>query len=450
MFKRSSFLFCILYTLAVTNSFAEGLKPNYQFQKDSVCDDSLSQFISKEIAKPTQSINIYEKRLKKLNDKSPINLDYNEHVQKHIDAYLAMNKKLISSMLSRGSFYFPDIEQRLDKYNLPLELKYLAIVESSLNPKARSKSGACGLWQFMYSTGKQYNLDVTSYIDERYDPIKSTEAACQYFLKLYDTFGDWNLVLAAYNGGPGYVQRLMLKTGCNNFWDLRTHLREETKNYVPLFIAINYVMEYHSNHDIKLHKRSVYSANIDTIRLKSQVEYKVIKELLCIPIDTLRYLNPSLKKDIFPKNTIAYLPKRSIEDFLINEEVNYHFIEAVENKEILIDEDRIVYKVKKGDYLGKIANKYELNVFQIKSWNNLLTSNIDIDDELVLFVKNKKKKDTKNQSIPGKKYIVQEGDTLWDIAKKQPNLSIWKIKEYNNLDSDLLKPGNTIVLPVTN
>mgnify|MGYP001379152105 CR=1 FL=1 len=276
-----------------------------------------------------------------------MSLDYNKHVQKYIDAYLATNKTLISSMLSKGSFYFPDIEQRLDKYNLPLELKYLAIVQSSLNPKARSKSGACGLWQFMYTTGKQYNLKVTSYIDERYDPIKSTEAACQYFLKLHDTFGDWNLVLAAYNGGPGYIQRLMLKTGCGNFWDLRDHLREETKNYVPTFIAINYIMEYHFEHDIKLFEQSVYSDEVDTLRLKSQVAFEVIRELSCIPIDTIRYLNPSLKKDIFPKNTTAFLPKNTIKDFLINEEVN-------KNLNLLILKDN---KLQNRIYLKSIMNQ---------------------------------------------------------------------------------------------
>ena len=151
-------------------------------------------------------------------------------------------------MLSLSNYYFPIFEQTLDKYDLPLELKYLSIVESALNPNARSKSGARGLWQFMYPTAKEYGLRVTSYIDERLDPFKSTEAACKYFIKLYDLFGDWNLVLAAYNGGPGYIQRKMIATGHDNYWDLRPHLRTETRNYVPKFIAITYLMEFHTNY----------------------------------------------------------------------------------------------------------------------------------------------------------------------------------------------------------
>ena len=183
-------------------------------------------------------------RLKNLNNISHISFNYNDIVKTSIKSYEGNNKRLISRMLSLSEYYFPIFEECLDKYDLPLELKYLSIVESALKPEARSKSGARGLWQFMYPTGKEYGLDVNSYIDERLDPYKSTEAACQYFVKLYDIFGDWHLVLAAYNGGPGYIQRKMISTGKDNYWDLRPYLRQETRNYIPNFIAVSYLMTY--------------------------------------------------------------------------------------------------------------------------------------------------------------------------------------------------------------
>ena len=185
------------------------------------------------------------KKLSVLDKNSPFSLEYNNQVKKYINKYLREDKKLISKMLASSSYYFPLIEATLDKHGLPMELKYLAIVESGLNPKARSVSGATGLWQFMYLTGKQYNLEVNSYVDDRQDPLKSTESACQYFKKLYDIFGDWNLVLAAYNGGPGYIQRKIIDTGINDYWQLQKHLRTETRNYIPKFIAINYLMNFY-------------------------------------------------------------------------------------------------------------------------------------------------------------------------------------------------------------
>ena len=201
----------------------------------------------------TSEFSLFEKRLQFLNNKTPMDLCYNEKVQYFIDGYLGRNKALISRMQALKELYFPLFEQQLDKYQLPLELKYLAIVESALNPKAKSPSGATGLWQFMYLTGRDYGLEVTSYIDERQDPLKSTQAACEYFVKLFDLFGDWNLVLAAYNGGPGYLQRKINSVGSYDFWQLYPHLRNETRNYIPTFIAVNYVMNYSEEHLSLIH-----------------------------------------------------------------------------------------------------------------------------------------------------------------------------------------------------
>jgi membrane-bound lytic murein transglycosylase D len=378
-----------------------------------------------------------------------MDLAYNDKVQSFIDSYIGRNKVLISRMQGVKELYFPMFEQQLDKHNLPLEFKYLAIVESALNPKAKSNSGATGLWQFMYLTGKQYGLNVTSYVDERQDPLKATVAACVYFEKLYDTFGDWNLVLAAYNGGPGYLQRKINSVVSNNFWDLYPHLRRETRNYVPTFIAVNYAMNYAGEHGIVTVPSKITLTDTDTLVLKHQVETQVLAEMLCLDDEIIQFLNPAYKKNLFPKSAVLVLPEFAITDFKNNEMSNYNFIDAVENKEILIDEERIVYRVHKGDYLGRIAESYGVHVFEIKEWNNLKSANLDIGDKLVIYVKKNQKNSENEQKLAKNEYIVQKGDTLWEIAKKHNGLSVWKIKSLNNLETDNLKPGTKILLPTS-
>jgi membrane-bound lytic murein transglycosylase D len=340
-------------------------------------------------------------------------------------------------------------ERELDQYNLPLEFKYLAIVESALNPKARSRSGASGLWQFMYLTGKQYGLEVSSYMDERQDPLKATKSACEYFVSLYDTFGDWNLVLAAYNGGPGYLQRKIASVGSSDFWILHPHLRKETRNYVPTFIAVNYVMQYANEHDIAIVNPKIYFEEVDTLILKQEVELKVLIELLCVNEQTINYLNPAFKKSFFPKGAVLTFPRNAVHDFKLNETSNYAFIDAVENKIILIDEERIIYRVNNGDYLGRIAKAHNVHVFEIKEWNDLKSASLDIGDELVIYVKKGNLLTSDKEILGSNEYIIQKGDTLWDIAQKYNGLSVWKIKALNNMESDNLKPGTTILLPTS-
>ena len=397
----------------------------------------------------TKPLNIFDERLRVLDKNSPMDLAYNDKVQSFIDSYIGRNKVLISRMQGVKELYFPMFEQQLDKHNLPLELKYLAIVESALNPKAKSHSGATGLWQFMYLTGKQYGLNVTSYVDERQDPLKATVAACVYFEKLYDTFGDWNLVLAAYNGGPGYLQRKINSVGSNNFWDLYPHLRRETRNYIPTFIAANYAMNYAGEHGIVTVPSKITFTDTDTLVLKHQVETQVLAEMLCLDDEIIQFLNPAYKKNLFPKSAVLVLPEFAITDFKNNEISNYNFIDAVEDKEILIDEERIVYRVHKGDYLGRIAESHGVHVFEIKEWNNLKSTNLDIGDKLVIYVENNQKNSENEQKIAKNEYIVQKGDTLWGIAKKHNGLSVWKIKSLNNLETDNLKPGTKILLPTS-
>ena len=424
------------------------------FNTDNIGVDSITELSEREELKLEKSNlskkeNIIALRLQHLDENTPMDLVYNDKVQVFIDSYLGINKTLISRMKGLTPYYFPMFERELDQFNLPIEFKYLAIVESALDPKARSASGASGLWQFMYLTGKQYGLEVTSYMDERQDPLKATKSACEYFVSLYDTFGDWNLVLAAYNGGPGYLQRKIISVGSSDFWELYPHLRKETRNYIPTFIAVNYVMQYAKEHDITIDNPKIYFDDIDTLILNVDVELMVLKELLCVNEQTINFLNPAYKKSIFPKGTVLTLPSSAVHDFKLNEMSNYAFIEAVRNKEILVDEDRIIYRVRKGDYLGRIAKAHNVHVFEIKEWNKLKSSKLDIGDRLVIFVKRGKYLIANKKILAKNEYIIRKGDTLWDIAQKYSGLSVWKIKALNNMENDNLKPGTTILLPTS-
>jgi len=416
---------------------------------DSITELSEQVELKQEKSSLLKQENIIAWRLQQLDKNTPMDLVYNDKVQVFIDSYLGRNKALISRMKGLAPYYFPMFERELDKYELPLEFKYLAIVESALNPKARSRSGASGLWQFMYLTGKQYGLDVTSYMDERQDPLKATKSACEYFVSLYDTFGDWNLVLAAYNGGPGYLQKKIVSVGSSDFWELYPHLRKETRNYVPTFIAVNYAMQFANEHDIAFVNPKINFEDIDTLILKKEVELKVLTELLCVNEQTINYLNPAYKKSIFPQGAVLTFPINAVHDFKLNETTNYAFIDAVGNKKILIDEERIVYRVDRGDYLGRIAKAHNVHVFEIKEWNKLKSTKLDIGDKLVIYVKKGKHLSAEKKILDKNEYTIQKGDTLWDIAKKHNGLSVWKIKALNNMENDNLKPGTTILLPTS-
>ena len=394
-----------------------------------------------------QNQNSINLRVDSLNSISTINFEYNSFVKLYMDSYLIKDQKLISKMLAISKHYFPIFEQKLDKYNLPLELKYLSVVESSLNTRAKSPSGALGLWQFMYPTAKEYGLRVTSYIDERLDPFKSTEAACKYFIKLYDLFGDWNLVLAAYNGGPGYIQRKMISTGHDNYWDLRPHLRTETRNYVPKFIAITYLMEFHKNYKFPIDTLDITLLNSDTIQIDYQINYKILSKLTCLSEEDISYYNPSFKNNIVPKGSTIVLPKSNIDDYYLNYQEYKVFNQAVDDKEILLDETLINYSVVAGDYLGKIASNYNLKIYQIQNWNNLKSTKLNIGDILFLYVSDDHLKKINNVKPSNKSYTVQKGDTLWDIANMYAGVSVSRIKKLNKLKSNNLKPGSKLIIP---
>jgi len=387
-------VFIICIAKSQTDTIIEPISENTLINKDTTLEitsknkidtvvDNLHDEIIENLSAEEE---IIYKRMKLLDESSPIDFSYNKSTLYYINRYLEKDVKLISRMLGISTYYFPMMEQQLDRFQIPLELKYLSIVESALNPKARSRSGATGLWQFMYPTGKEYGLKVTSYIDERQDPLKSTIAACTYFEKLYNMFGEWDLVLAAYNGGPGTLKRAIAKTEFASYWDLRPYLPKETQEYVPKFIAISYAMTFYKEHEIEIIHSEMDITESDTISFKKQVPYNLISDMFCVTKATLNYLNPAYKKDIIPLGDNICLPKDVIMDVVRNEDFFYEYLEKVENKEILVNESRLIYIVEKGDYLGKIAKQYNLSILDIKQWNNLHSDNLSIGDKLILFI----------------------------------------------------------------
>ena len=254
---------------------------------------------------------IISKRLDTLNAHSPFDLMYRPRVKPYIDLYIRRRKEYMGIMLSRSDLFFPMFEEKLDQYGLPDELKYLAIVESALNPKVRSRVGATGLWQFMVRTGKAYGLTVNSYVDERCDPLKATEAACKHLSYLYKLFKDWDLALAAYNSGEGTVSKAIRRAGGKrDYWSIRSYLPRETRGYVPAFIAVNYAMKYGYLHGIQAQESKYSSLEIDTVHIKQNIDLLTVSKILKIDLEQLKYLNPRYKTNIVPalhKNNYLYL-----------------------------------------------------------------------------------------------------------------------------------------------
>jgi len=368
--------------------------------------------------------------------------------------------------MSLSEYYFPMFETELDNYNIPLEVKYLAIVESALKPRAKSRVGATGLWQFMFATGKQFGLDVSSYVDERSDPILSTEAACKYLASLYTVFGDWDLALAAYNSGPGNVTKAIRRSGgYTNYWNIRPHLPRETAGYLPAFLATMYIFEYANAHGFQPIKPKFTYIETDTVRVKQMITLDQVSELMGIKIEELQFLNPSYKLDIIPfikdENYVLRLPREYIGAFVNNEEKIYAFAKAEFDKrekplpQFYETESRIRYRVKSGDYLGKIARRYGVRVSQIKRWNGLRSNNIRIGQRLTIYprkpafssinvVVSKTTATTNKQGV--KTYKVKNGDSLWSIAQNFPGVSIQNIKDWNNISGTKLKIGMILVV----
>ncbi|MFI2741713.1 LysM peptidoglycan-binding domain-containing protein [Zhouia sp. PK063] len=397
-------------------------------------------------------------RLKELNAKTPFNIAYNPSLESVIKMFLKHKRKYFERIMSISEFYFPMFEQVLDNYDIPLEMKYLAVVESALNPKARSRVGATGLWQFMFSTGRQFGLDVNSYVDERSDPLKSTEAACKYLSALYNVFGDWDLALAAYNSGPGNVTKAIRRSGgYKNYWNLRPYLPRETAGYVPAFYATMYLFEYAKEHGFTPKKPQNIYFETDTIHMKKLITFEQISKVTNIDMEELQFFNPSYKLDIVPfikdKKYALRLPISDVGKFVSNEDSIYAYVDAELAKrekplpELLKIDAKIRYRVRNGDYLGRIANKFGVRVSQIKRWNGLRNNNLRAGQRLTIYPRkvpaSPKVSSSKKSSYSSstKVYTVQNGDSLWSISKKFPGISIENIKEWNDISGNKLKPG---------
>ena len=347
---------------------------------------------------PVFSDSVYEARIQHLDTKTPIDLVYNAYVKQYINVYTKQRRQQMSRMMGLAAYYFPVFEEVLDQFNLPLELKYLALVESALNPKAKSWAGATGLWQFMYNTAKEYNLKVSSYVDERMDPFRATIAACEFFKKSYSVYGDWSLVLASYNSGRGNVNKAIRRSGGKkNYWQIRRFLPKETRSYVPAFIAVCYAMNYASDHKISSENPRVLYREVDTIEVKHQIDFEYLSSSLDISMDELEFLNPAYKINVIPKvdgrTYHLVLPIDKMGVFVANEkEIYAHFIKLDAEKrknypKYSEQDERVVHRVKSGEYLGKIARRYGCSVKKIQQWNNLKNDNIRVGQRLVLYVR---------------------------------------------------------------
>ncbi len=413
---------------------------------------------------------------------SIIDLPYNSIVRAFIEVYAVQKRDKVALMLGLADYYFPIFEEILMEKNMPVELKYLAVIESALNPKAVSRVGATGLWQFMYSTGRQYKLEIHSEVDERKDPIKSTYAAAAFLQDLYDMFGDWTLALAAYNCGPGNVRKAIARTGGKrNFWDIYYRLPRETRGYVPAFIAATYVFNYYEEHGYKALPLE-WPLATDTLWVNREIHLSQIADVLNLPVELLEDLNPQYQRGVIPAKkksyalilpadqTVAYL---SQEDSIFAHKRDYWFDPARRNqapsKAVSYgappkNSVKLIYEVKAGDNLGAIAQQYKVRINDLRYWNNIRRNLIRIGQKLVIYVPESRADEfgvNASHASPSNAsgyisvssedyeryeiYTVRSGDNLWDIAKKFPGVSFEDIKRLNGLtNKSRIQPGQKL------
>ncbi|MBL7900713.1 MAG: transglycosylase SLT domain-containing protein [Bacteroidia bacterium] len=415
----------------------------------------------------------YQARLAKLDAVSPFDLVYNEHVKAFINMYTVRKRESVSRMMGVSQLYYPMFEEVLDKYNIPLELKHLAVIESALIPYARSKAGATGLWQFMYPTARMYGLNVTSYIDQRCDPYKATVAAAEYLKALYDMFGDWQMVLAAYNAGPGTISKAIRRSGGKKtYWEIRPFLPFETQGYVPAFIAANYVMTYGAEHNLyPAVPRKTYF-EVDTVVVKEQMSFAQLSKALEISEEDILYFNPQYRKNLIPSGgNFICLPKAKIGVFLTNEQAIYASVQAerTQGKEDIIAEVKRTHTVRSGEKLSTIARKYGVTIAELKSWNYIGKKGLRPGKKLVVYVRTTQPKpqasasDQKNlaavptetkstilaentNAVSASTYVyhkVKSGESLYSLSKKY-GVSASSIKELNSLKKTELRIGQSL------
>ena len=490
----------------------DSIKATFVHDNIATCIDSMwmkelaSLDLYNELTLDIKNINVDEKvdyelptallkeRLKILDEKSPFNIEYNVGLENVIKSFLKYRKKAFERLMGISQFYFPIFEEALAAQNIPLEIKYLAVVESALNPRAVSRVGATGLWQFMYQTGKQYDLKVDTYVDERSDPLKASKAATQYMKNMYGIFGDWDLVLASYNTGPGNVAKAIRRSGGKqNYWNIRPYLHKETQGYVPAFLATMYIFEYHKEHGIVPNKAVANQFATDTVLVKRALTFKQISDLLDVPVAELQFLNPSYKREVIPQvagfDYFLKLPLDKIALFTSNEERIYAYASyedslrekpftsmlASNSASELSNSSNIKYhKVRRGESLSKISNRYGITMSELKKWNHLRSNKAPLGRSLKIYSteesiasssKIQTKLDTtavketsalasntnkvfKEEKVVSYKdvtkiYKVKSGDNISEIANKY-DVAIADIKKWNKLRGTNINTGQKL------
>ena len=467
---------------------------NLYYVKDAVTDTSLVETTSDYI--PDFPDSVYIARLAAI--PTVINLSYNSIVKNYINAYTKKRRKSVEVMLGLSKYYFPIFDEIFDYYDVPNEMKYMSIIESALNPRAYSRTRAVGLWQFMYGTGRSYGLEINSLVDERRDPIKSTCAAAQYSRDLYKIYNDWLLVIAAYNCGPGNVNRAIRRSGGKtNYWDIYYYLPRETRGHVPAFIAVTYLMNYYSEHNLVPAEVDM-SMQTDTLLIKDRLHLGQVSEVLNIPLKQLRDLNPQYRYDIIPAGEKTYslcLPEDYIMSFIDYEDSIFAYKDSVyfDPSKYTIspashsytsyfpeapgsDYVKLTYTVKSGDNLGYISEWYHIRISDLRYWNDIRRNLIRSGQKLTIY-KHKSQADkyrdidkltfAQKQARIGKPvssptpataqnttpasdgeyimYTVKSGDTLWDIAKLYPGVTDTDIMRLNNItDANKIRPGQKL------
>lgn len=398
-----------------------------------------------------------------------ISLPFNETVKNYMVLYSEKMPTKMSSILGLCSYYMPIFEETFNKYDLPEELKIMAIIESALNPVATSRAGAKGIWQFMHNTGKSYGLKINSFVDERMDIRKSADAAARYLRDAYNIFGDWCLAISSYNCGPGNVNKAIKRAGGKtDFWSVYPYLPRETRGYLPAFVGAMYAMTYYKEYGL-VPAPIKMPVHTDTFEIHKNLHFSQISEVVGIPMEDLKNLNPQYTHDIIPGNEATYiltLPYTFTNAFLDNQDSLYTHRSAELLTQAVNDnikksgsEERIAYKVKSGDYLGRIASRYGVTVKQIQQWNGLRGTNLRIGQTLYIYKNGSgpssskssqssstKSSSTKNTSSGYTTYTVKSGDNLYDIAAKYPGVSANDIMKFNNISANI-KPGMKLKIP---
>lgn len=447
--------------------YVKGAEPKQfsDFSKNHYDSSYVPQFTAKE----------YRSRIEKMN--SVVKIEYNDKVQAYINVYANKRRNSVSTMLGMAEYYFPLFEDIFDEYDIPLELKYLSIIESALNPKAKSPAGARGIWQFMPTTGRRYDLKINSYLDERCDPIKSTHAAAAYLKDLYAIFNDWILAIAAYNCGPGNVKKAIARAGGKtDYWDIYYYLPRETRGYVPAYIAAYYVFEHHEDHN--LFPRKISMPQVDTVIVSKKLHFNQIAEVLDIPLKEIEDLNPQYKVDMVPFDEAGsplYLPVEIVTPFIRLEDSIYAYKDSLylhiqpertiaASSYSTADRTKTYYTVRKGDSFSKIASKYGVSVSTLKSWNHKTSNMLHIGDKLVIYSKSAGKGNSaptatasvknapkttnsshvsmtnKTQNDDKYYHTVKSGDTLWSISQRY-GTTVAHIQSINGMKNSKLSPG---------